>query len=147
MLAHAAPVAVVAQPDPARLPFADAEFDFVTAVCVFHHVEPAGRPALLAEMTRVLRPHGLMMIVEHNPLNPVTRLIVSRTPVDQDARLLSAGAVRRLFAQARIESIASEALPPDAGISLRARRRARADAVARPAAAGQYAVLGKGPRT
>jgi SAM-dependent methyltransferase len=142
MLAHAAPVAVVAQPDPARLPFADGEFDFVTAVCVFHHVQPAARPALVAEMTRVLRPDGLMMIVEHNPLNPVTRLIVSRTPVDHDARLLSAGTVRRLFAQERIESIASEhfLLMPE---SLYARAGALERMLSRVPLGGQYAVLGK----
>ena len=29
-------------------------------------------------------------MIEHNPINPVTRLIVSRTPVDADAILLPA---------------------------------------------------------
>lgn len=141
MLEHAAPVAVVVQPDPAKLPFADGEFDLVSAVCVFHHVEPAARPALLAEMTRVLGPGGLLLIIEHNPLNPLTRLIVSRTPIDRDARLLSARAVRRLFADARIEALASEhfLLVPE---TLYRRLGAIERLLSRVPLGGQYAVLG-----
>jgi hypothetical protein len=37
----------------------------------------------------VLRPGGVFCMIEHNPYNPVTRLIVSRTPVDQNAVLLT----------------------------------------------------------
>lgn len=76
------------QDDSGKLPFADATFDFVTAVCVYHHVPPASRLALTREAYRVLRPQGVFAILEHNPYNPVTRLIVSRTPVDADAVLL-----------------------------------------------------------
>jgi SAM-dependent methyltransferase len=76
------------QDDPSKIPFADAAFDFVTAVCVYHHVPPASRMALTREAFRVLRPGGVFAILEHNPYNPVTRLIVSRTQVDVDAVLL-----------------------------------------------------------
>ena len=79
-----------------RIPFGDAEFDFVTAVCVYHHVLPACRAALTADIARVLRPGGIFCVIEHNPFNPVTRLIVSRTPVDNDAVLLPAAEVRKL---------------------------------------------------
>lgn len=83
-----------------RVPFADAEFDLVTAVCVYHHVPPADRRALTSEISRVLRPGGIFCMIEHNPFNPVTRLIVSRTPVDADAILLPAAEARRLAAAA-----------------------------------------------
>jgi SAM-dependent methyltransferase len=76
------------QDDPGRIPWDDAQFDFVTAVCVYHHVPLAARAALTAEVRRVLRPGGVFAIIEHNPFNPATRLIVSRTPVDADAILL-----------------------------------------------------------
>ncbi len=85
------------QRDPRRLPFDDGRFDFVTAVCVYHHVAPDLRPSLTAEVRRVLRPGGRFAIIEHNPYNPVTRLIVSRTPVDADAVLLRASETRRLL--------------------------------------------------
>lgn len=84
------------QEDPLQVPFADAEFDLVTAVCVYHHVPPADRRTLTSEIRRVLRPGGIFCMIEHNPFNPVTRLIVSRTPVDADAILLPAAEARRL---------------------------------------------------
>ena len=88
------------QQDPLRIPYEDGRFDFVTAVCVYHHVPPAGRAQLTLEVRRVLRPGGTFCIIEHNPLNPVTRIIVSRTPVDEDAILLTAGSTRSLMRRA-----------------------------------------------
>lgn len=77
------------QTDSDAIPFGNAEFDFVTAACVYHHVPPAARLALSREVSRVLKPGGTFAIIEHNPYNPATRLIVSRTPVDADAILLT----------------------------------------------------------
>jgi SAM-dependent methyltransferase len=88
------------QDDPGRIPFEDAVFDFVTAVCVFHHAPPSACIALTREARRVLKPGGTLAIIEHNPYNPVTRLIVSRTPVDADAILLRPAETRRLFRDA-----------------------------------------------
>lgn len=85
------------QEDPGRIPFEERAFDFVTAVCVFHHVPPSARAALVREACRVLKPGGTLAMIEHNPYNPVTRLIVSRTPVDADAILLPPVETRRLF--------------------------------------------------
>ncbi len=91
---------VVTQTDPSRLPFEDSSFDLVTVVCVYHHVEPAGRPALTSEIARVLRPGGTACIIEHNPFNPATQIIVRRTPVDENAQLLTARTARRLLSAA-----------------------------------------------
>ncbi len=91
---------VVIQPEPTRLPYPDGKFDLVTAVCVYHHVVPEDRPQLTAEIARVLKPNGCACIIEHNPLNPVTQMIVHRTPVDADAQLLGAGRSRGLLAAA-----------------------------------------------
>jgi SAM-dependent methyltransferase len=88
------------QEDPLRIPYADGEFDFITAVCVYHHVPVTDRPRLTSEICRVLKPGGILAIIEHNPLNPATRLIVSRTPVDDDAVLLAARETRALMKQA-----------------------------------------------
>jgi SAM-dependent methyltransferase len=88
------------QSDSSQIPFGDAQFDLVTAVCVYHHVSPASRAPLTREIARVLRPGGVFCIIEHNPYNPVTRLIVSRTPVDADAVLLPASEARRMAAAA-----------------------------------------------
>jgi SAM-dependent methyltransferase len=55
---------------------------------------------LLREMGRVLKPEGTLAIIEHNPYNPVTLLIVSRTPVDADAILLRPDEILRLYREA-----------------------------------------------
>ncbi len=63
-------------------------YDVTLAVCTLHHVPPAGWKAFVADMTRVTRPGGLICVIEHNPLNPLTRLAVFRCPFDEDAVLL-----------------------------------------------------------
>jgi SAM-dependent methyltransferase len=83
-----------------KLPFDDEEFDFVTAVCVYHHVPYTERAQLTNEVLRVLRPGGTFCIIEHNPWNIATRIIVSRTPVDADANLVSPPETRRLLSKA-----------------------------------------------
>lgn len=96
---------VVPQPDPDRLPFADGSVDWVTAVCIYHHIEPRDRGRLTADIHRVLKPGGVFAIIEHNPFNPATRLIVSRTPIDEHAMLLSGGTARRLMGDARFSNL------------------------------------------
>jgi SAM-dependent methyltransferase len=93
------------QPELNRLPFAPSTYDFVTAVCVFHHVPAPNRNGLAAEVFRLLRPNGIFCVIEHNPFNPVTRWIVSRTPVDQDAHLLSPGLTARVLRAAGFEPV------------------------------------------
>jgi SAM-dependent methyltransferase len=88
------------QDDPLRIPFETERFDFVSAVCVYHHVARGARAQLTREIARVLRPSGVFCIIEHNPLNPITRLIVSRTPVDADAILLRTREARSLMVDA-----------------------------------------------
>jgi SAM-dependent methyltransferase len=93
--------------DGARLPYEDESFDFSLAVCVMHHVPPAGWPAFLGEMRRVSRPGGLVCIIEHNPFNPLTRFAVARCEFDQDAVLLRAGRTRRLMRDAGLRDVAT----------------------------------------
>jgi SAM-dependent methyltransferase len=88
------------QPSEDLLPFENHTFDFVTAICVYHHIPNDRRAAFTAEALRLVKPHGIFCVIEHNPLNPVTRLIVSRTPVDAGAHLLTAGRTRRLLSAA-----------------------------------------------
>jgi ubiquinone/menaquinone biosynthesis C-methylase UbiE len=90
------------------LPCADDEFDVVFAACVMHHVAPADWPAFLREARRVVRPGGLVCIVEHNPFNPLTRLAVSRCPFDADAVLLRAGRTRQLLRDAGLRQVRHE---------------------------------------
>lgn len=91
-----------------ELPFEDGSVDFVTAVCVYHHVPQAARKLLMDEIKRVLSPGGLACIIEHNPWNPVTQAIVSRCPVDVDAELLTARDTKTLMEGCGFKSLFSE---------------------------------------
>jgi SAM-dependent methyltransferase len=91
--------------DGGRIPFDDASMDLTFAICVFHHVPPEERGHLAAEMRRVLRRGGLAVVFEHNPLNPLTRLAVSRCEFDEDAILLTRGESARLLEDAGLRPL------------------------------------------
>jgi SAM-dependent methyltransferase len=93
--------------DGKTFPFDHAGFDLVTAICVLHHVAPAEWTHFMSEMRRVVRPGGLVCVIEHNPLNPLTRLAVARCEFDRDAVLLGAGTTRKLMAGAGLRQIDS----------------------------------------
>lgn len=81
--------------DGSRLPFADGTFDMSFTVCVMHHIPPQKRDDFLQEIRRVTKPGGLLCVIEHNPLNPLTRLTIMRCPFDSDAILLPPGEVQK----------------------------------------------------
>ena len=91
--------------DGALLPYGDDSFDLATAICVMHHVSPGGWLDFLREARRVVRPGGLVCIIEHNPFNPLTRLAVARCEFDDDAVLLRASQTQRLLIDAGLHSI------------------------------------------
>jgi SAM-dependent methyltransferase len=90
------------------LPYRAATFDVVLAVCVVHHVPPGDWDAFVGEMHRVTCKGGLICVIEHNPLNPLTRLAVSRCSFDADAVLLRAGRTRALLEGAGGSAIRTE---------------------------------------
>jgi ubiquinone/menaquinone biosynthesis C-methylase UbiE len=108
MLHAARGLEVRVQPAPNVLPYTENEFDLVTAVCVFHHVDPSERLALIHEMKRVLRPTGIICVIEHNAQNPVVRGMVRRIPVDANAILLRQAECHDLFRQAGFRSLGTE---------------------------------------
>ena len=87
------------------LPFADQSLDVAFTICVVHHVPTDDWPAFAAEMKRVVRPGGLVVVFEHNPLNPLTRVSVSRCPFDEDVTLLRAGTTARLLDEAGLHPV------------------------------------------
>ena len=79
-----------------KLPFGDAAFDGALACCVFHHIPHDQQLHALGELKRVLKPGGLLMVYEHNPLNPLTVRAVRNCPLDENAVLLTARQVQRM---------------------------------------------------
>lgn len=86
--------------DGRRLPYEDGAMDIAMAVCVMHHVPQEQWPAFSAEMHRVLKPGGIALIFEHNPLNPVSVHVVNSCPFDEDAVLLRATKTEALYREA-----------------------------------------------
>jgi SAM-dependent methyltransferase len=129
--------------DGVRLPYADASFDLAFAICVVHHVPPESRSVFAAELGRVVRPGGIAAIVEHNPLNPLTRLGVARCAFDDDAKLLRRGSALKLLRQARLEPASARYILffPWRGRALRALERR----ISRVPFGAQYLVVGRRP--
>jgi ubiquinone/menaquinone biosynthesis C-methylase UbiE len=130
------------QPDLGKLPFPSESFNFVTAVCVYHHVPPDARVGLMREMARVLQPGGTACVIEHNPFNPATQVIVRRTPVDADAKLLTAGMTRRVMRKTRLTPNSTEYFLyfPE---GLYGKLKAMESALSGVALGGQYAVFAR----
>ena len=61
----------------------------------FHHITAGERPAALRYVFETLRPGGIFVMWENNPLNPGTRLVMSRCAFDRDAEPFAARSARR----------------------------------------------------
>jgi SAM-dependent methyltransferase len=73
-----------------ELPFADDSFELVLTVATMHHIaSPGAVRRTLAEMLRVSRPGGRVLIWDHNPHNPYWGSLMGRVPQDTgDERLI-----------------------------------------------------------
>ncbi len=90
-------------------------FDLVLTCHVFHHIPLKERPKTAADLYRRMKPGSRLVIWEHNPLNPVTRVLVKTCPFDKDARLLTSMKTRNLFLKSSfrlLESAYINLLPP-----------------------------------
>jgi SAM-dependent methyltransferase len=73
-----------------NFPLPHGMFDLIFTACVFHHIPPAEHVGLFSQLRQLLKPNGVMVAFEHNPINPVTRYIVATCPFDENAILISA---------------------------------------------------------
>jgi SAM-dependent methyltransferase len=78
-----------------ELPFADDTFGLVLSVATMHHIAaPGAVRRTLAEMVRVSRPGGRVLIWDHNPRNPYWSSLMGRVPQDSGGeRLISAAEI------------------------------------------------------
>ena len=73
------------------------EFDLCYVNGVFHHI-PLDQRADAAKMIYdALKPGGLLALFENNPLNPGTKMVMSRIPFDKDAITLVPSETRKLL--------------------------------------------------
>jgi SAM-dependent methyltransferase len=69
--------------------------DLLFSACVFHHIPHDQHSHWLQELYRVASPGAILVIFEHNPLNPLTVHAVNTCPLDVNAKLIRAGQMKR----------------------------------------------------
>jgi hypothetical protein len=79
---------------PDHIPVTDRSQDIIFSACVFHHIPHEEHIDWLTHLLRITKAGGLLMIYEHNPLNPLTVRAVNTCPFDVNARLINASALR-----------------------------------------------------
>ena len=139
-----------------ELPFADDSFDVVLTVAVLHHVaDPDDVRATLAEMVRVTRPGGGILIWDHNPRNPYWGSLMARVPQDTgEERLIGEREISSGLRAAGARVVLSTQLglvpdfPPPAALRLAAavERAVERVALLRRFAAHNVILATKGPR-
>lgn len=83
VLRERAPSITAVHGDGTDLPFEDNSFDLAYCVAVMHHVaEPEAVRKTLAEMVRVTRSGGRVLVWDHNPRNPYWSNLMGRVPQD-----------------------------------------------------------------
>lgn len=71
------------------LPFDGDSFDLVITVAAMHHIaDPDEVRQTLAEMVRVVKPSGRVVVWDHNPRNPYWGSLMARVPQDDGSERL-----------------------------------------------------------
>jgi SAM-dependent methyltransferase len=77
---------------------------------VFHHINPANRPAAVTYVRDALRPGGVFAFWENNPWSLGARLVMSRVSFDRDAILISAPKARAMLREVGFEILRTDFL-------------------------------------
>lgn len=88
-----------------HFPLPRSAYDLIFTSCVFHHIPADEHVGLFAQLRKLLKPDGIMVTFEHNPINPVTRYIVATCPFDENAILIPARALARRQHQAGFSGV------------------------------------------
>lgn len=84
---------------------ADSHFDVSVLAGVLHHVPLADRVCVVKQAMSKLRVNGRIVVFEHNPMNPLTRIAVEKCQFDDDAVLLRPSEVRSVLLSAGCSDI------------------------------------------
>lgn len=71
--------------------------DLVVMSCVIHHIPVDSRMDVLRRVNSALSYGGSLCIFEHNPINPITRRIVSNCIFDEGVKLITKKSLRTLI--------------------------------------------------
>lgn len=112
VLAERAPDVSAVRGSGTDLPFENDSFELVLSVATMHHIaDPEAIRATLAEMVRVTRPGGQVLVWDHNPRNPYWKRLMAKVPQDDGSeRLVPEEEVIRGIDAAGAEILSSEQL-------------------------------------
>jgi SAM-dependent methyltransferase len=98
--------------DGTQLPFDDESFDLTLTVAALHHIaDPDAVRKTLAEMARVTRVDGRLVIWDHNPRNPYWKSLMARVPQDDGSeRLVPEAEIERGLSEGGAEILSSRQL-------------------------------------
>lgn len=82
----------------------DRDYDIAIVCNVMHHVLPDERKPILDQIRDRLSRKGILVLIEHNMLNPLTRRSVDNCPFDADAHMLSVKEASDLLASSGFHS-------------------------------------------
>lgn len=77
--------------------------DLVFCINVLHHIDKNQRNSKVQIIKNMLKPGGKLLILEHNPINPLTRMVVSRCEFDEGVELLGKGELKSLMIKNSME--------------------------------------------
>lgn len=80
------------------------KFQAVIMANVLHHVSPEDRGSFLKKISDFLAKEGVVIIFEHNPYNPLTRLTVKFSVLDKNTSLLTLNDTEKLIHGAGLET-------------------------------------------
>ena len=121
----------------------DTGFDLVVASVVFHHITEQEKPSALEYINAHMKLGGYLFVFEHNPYNPVTRLIFNKAdrPVDKNAELIRSVTLKRLLTKCGFQVLLCDYsifFPKFLGAFIRLERYMK-----RIPIGGQYCILAK----
>jgi 2-polyprenyl-3-methyl-5-hydroxy-6-metoxy-1,4-benzoquinol methylase len=81
------------------------DYDLILISNVMHHIPLEDRQNTISEMAARLAPSGRLLVFEHNPINPLTRLVVAKCPFDENAVLLRPKELKSYFEKAGLRTV------------------------------------------
>jgi len=91
--------------DSLNLPFKNNSFDLSIAFSLLHHLSLKQQQLVLENLKTITKKNGLIIMLEYNPLNPITQAVVRNNPADKGSKLIFPQEMKKLYRQASLKII------------------------------------------
>jgi SAM-dependent methyltransferase len=75
-------------------------YDIIFSSCVFHHIDSSEHTHWLKQLYSNLKPGGILLIYEHNPINPLTQFIFRTDEADKEGSMISSRRLKMILMEA-----------------------------------------------